>query len=595
MFGCSHETEIVGHYPWEFSPPFQPDGSASKVKATALMQAASQGAPQKFYWKHVRKDGREFDAEVSLNRLDIPGASSFQAIVREITELRLAREALQKGEAEYRSLFDMVSDALALIEIETGRMLDVNKAFIDLYGYGREEILAMKNTDFSAEPDKTREATQAHGVYIPVRWHKKKDGTVFPTEITARILNYKGRDVHMAAIRDITERQRYEAQRQRFQKMESLGLLAGGVAHDLNNVLSGIVSYPELLLLDLPGDSVLRKPIETIRDSGRRAAAIVEDLLTIARGVVVSKEPLDLNDLIKDYLTSPEFGRLQQFHPGVSVRMDLDPCLPNVLGSFVHVRKVLMNLISNAAEAIEGEGTITIASANRYVDEDLKGYADVKKDEYVVLTVADDGTGMSAQEIERIFEPFYTKKVMGRSGTGLGLAVVWNVVQDHRGYIDVKSDAGGTHFTLYFPLSRDAVSACAEAVPLDAYKGRGEKILVVDDVANQREIACALLERLGYQTAAVAGGAEAVAYLKAHPVDLVILDMIMNPGMNGRETYAKIAAMRPGQKAILVSGFAETDDVLQAQEMGAGCYVKKPYSLEKIGIAVRDELNRKPG
>ena len=510
----------------------------------------------------------------------------------DITELKHAQEALRESEEKYRTLFDMVSDALALIEIETGNMLDVNKTFIEVYGYSKEETIRMKNTDFSAEPEITKQATQARGTYIPIRYHKKKDGTVFPTEITASIFKYQGKDVHIAAIRDITERQCYEAQLQRSQKMESLGLLAGGVAHDLNNVLSGIVSYPDLLLLELPEDSTLRKPIQTMRESGHRAAAIVGDLLTIARGVATTKEPLNLNDLVYDYLNSPEFQKLKQFHPSVTINTNLDSGLLNILGSHIHIRKVVMNLVSNASEAIEGSGNITISTVNRYVDKPLKCYDEVAVNEYVVLSVEDDGSGIPAGEIERIFEPFYTKKVMGRSGTGLGLAVVWNVVQDHEGYINVKSDENGTKFELYFPITIDEISDKKLSRPMQSYKGNGETILVVDDVESQREIACKMLDTLGYKVMAVSSGEEAVDYLTKNTVDLALLDMIMDPGINGRETYERIKNIHPKQKAIIVSGFAETDAVKDAQKLGAGQYIKKPFTLEKIGMAIRNELKK---
>ncbi len=590
MFGCDRVSDILGSHPWDFSPPHQPDGRLSKEKAIELIEATLGGKPQKFFWRHCQKNGREFDTEVSLNLLEATGKKLVQAIVRETTEINLAREALRSRDEEYLTLFDMVSDALGLIDIETGQMLDVNNAFVELYGYSKSEVLRMKNTDFSAEPEKTAEATRLRGAYIPIRWHKKKDGTVFPTEIAARILKYEGRDVHMAAIRDITERHRFEAQHRRSQKMESLGLLAGGVAHDLNNVLSGLVSYPELLLLDLPEDSPLRNPIETIQESGKRATAIVEDLLTIARGVAISKAPIHLNDVIKEYLTTPEFKKLQQFHPNVKFETELDPDLMNISASQVHIRKALMNLLSNAAEAIEGGGTVTISTSNLYIEMELDLYEKLKENDYVVLSITDEGPGISPGELERIFEPFYTKKVMGRSGTGLGLAVVWNVVQDHDGTIEVTSDNTGTTFQLYFPITKDAILASGSAKPLSLYKGKGETILVVDDVKHQREIACKLLQRLGYKATAVASGEDAVEFLKQGSVDLVLLDMIMEPGMNGLETYEKITARHPAQKAILVSGFAQTDEVKTAQQLGAGQFIKKPYTLEKIGLAIRDEL-----
>jgi CheY-like chemotaxis protein len=374
--------------------------------------------------------------------------------------------------------------------------------------------------------------------------------------------------------------------------MESLGLLAGGVAHDLNNVLSGIVSYPELILMDLPQNSKLRNPIETMRDAGYRAAAIVQDLLTVARGVATTKEPLNLNDLIRDYLNSPEFKKLEQFFPTVTIRTNLESSLLNIGGSDVHISKVVMNLVSNASEAIECSGNVTISTMNRYVDRPLKGYDDVNIGEYVVLAVSDDGSGISSDDLTRIFEPFYTKKIMGRSGTGLGLAVVWNVVQDHKGYIDVTTNANGTTIELFFPITRKDISGKELSIPINDYKGNGESILVVDDVASQRDISSKMLSRLGYKSKTISSGEAALEYLKDHTVDLILLDMIMDPGMNGRETYERIIKIHPKQKAVIVSGFAETAEVREAQKLGAGKYVKKPYTLDKIGIAIKEELDK---
>lgn len=412
-------------------------------------------------------------------------------------------------------------------------------------------------------------------------------------------LQFKNRDLVESLAADITARKRAEeALREsekklaRSKKMESLGLLAGGVAHDLNNVLSGIVCYPELILMDLPEDSKLRESIKAIQDSGYRAAAIVQDLLTMARGVATSIEPVNLNDLIRDYLNSPEFKKLELFHPTVTVKTNLNTDLFNISGSQVHIRKVVMNLVGNASEAIEGSGNVTISTMNRYIDRPLRGYDDVIIGEYVILSVSDDGSGISLDDLEKIFEPFYSKKVMGKSGTGLGLAVVWNVVQDHKGYIDVISDENGTTFELYFPITRGEVSDKDLSIPIKDYKGNGETILVIDDVKSQRDLSCKMLNILDYKTKTVSSGEEAVEYLKENTVDLLFLDMIMDPGINGRETYERIVKIHPNQKAVIVSGFAETHEVKKAQELGAGKYIKKPFTLEKIGLAVKKELEK---
>jgi len=389
------------------------------------------------------------------------------------------------------------------------------------------------------------------------------------------------------------ERHKLEDQLQRAQKMEAIGTLAGGVAHDLNNVLCGLVGYPQLLLMQIPGDSPLREAILTIQQSGEKAAAIVQDMLTLARRGVAVSEVVNLNNIISDHLRSPEYGKLKAFHPNVHLETHLEPDLLNILGSPIHLSKTVMNLVSNAAEAMTDGGGIYITTENLYLDRPIRGYDDTQTGDYVVLTVSDTGIGISSEDREKIFEPFYTKKKMGRSGTGLGMAVVWGTVKDHKGYIDVQSTEGkGTTFTLYFPVTRQEIVCDKALLRLEEYSGKGESILIVDDVKEQREIASLMLKKLGYVAKSVASGEEAVDYLKNNSVDLLILDMIMDPGIDGLETYKRILQLHPRQKAIIASGFSETEQVKEAQRLGAGSYVKKPYLLEKIGHAVRLELDK---
>jgi len=389
------------------------------------------------------------------------------------------------------------------------------------------------------------------------------------------------------------ERQKLETRLHNARKMEALGTLAGGMAHDLNNVLGGIVSYPELLLMQLPEDSPLREPISTIQKSGEKAAAIIQDMLTLARRGVDTREVVKLNDIISNHLKTPEHEKLKFFHPDVRIVTNLEENLLNIMGSPVHLSKTLMNLISNAAEAMPDGGTIVVSTQNRYIDKPVKGYEDVSEGDYVTLTVSDTGIGIPAEDIERIFEPFYTKKVMGRSGTGLGMTVVWGTVKDHNGYIDVQSTGGkGTTFILSFPVTRKEPARDETRLSIEDYMGRGEAILVVDDVEEQRKIASGMLKKLGYSVTTVSSGEEAVEYMKDHSADLLVLDMIMDPGIDGLETYKRILKLHPGQKAIIASGFSESKRVKQAQKLGAGTYVKKPYLMEQIGIAVKNELDR---
>jgi CheY-like chemotaxis protein len=377
--------------------------------------------------------------------------------------------------------------------------------------------------------------------------------------------------------------------------MEVLGKMAGGVAHDLNNVLSGIVSYPDLLLLDLPKDRPLHAPLETIKKSGERAAAIVQDLLALARRGVMVRETVSLNDVITDLLQSLEFQKLTHAAPDIEVEPLLDPQLCPIQGSPVHLQKALMNLLVNAFEAVEPPGHISLVTQVRDIGEPLAAYETIPAGSYVVLTIRDSGPGMAPEVLEKMFEPFYSSKPMGRSGTGLGMTVVWGTVKDHKGFIDVTSSPeDGTAISLFFPAA--GTSACtpprAAAEETLLPRGRGETILIVDDMKAQRELAVSITEKLGYRVWAVASGEEAVEFLRTRPVDLVLLDMIMPQGMDGVDTYREISRIVPGQKAIIISGYTRNARVLEALELGIAAHLKKPYTIAEMSAAIHRELSR---
>ncbi len=410
--------------------------------------------------------------------------------------------------------------------------------------------------------------------------------------LTARFV-YRKRASDELLLQTHQEKSDLQNQVHQFQKMEPMGLLVCSVAHDLNNILSGVVSYPEILLKDPELNGKHRELLTETLASGQRAVAVVSDLLTISRGVTSQKVPLDLNTLVRDFLSSSECCELQKAHPAVAVRTDLDATPALITGSALHIRKALMNLVVNAVEAVTGEGSIRIHTGQRQLSVPHSGYIHIPAGDYVVLSVSDTGEGISPADIGKIFEPFYTRKMMGRSGTGLGLAVVWNAVQDHGGYIDVISGPHGTEFRLYFAATHRTAaqpSAGAGRVPED-YQGHGETILVIDDEETQRDIACRMLDLLGYRTAAVESGEAALVYLEDRPVDLLVLDMYMKQGMSGPETYEKIRQIHPRQKAIIASGYAEDQAVRRAQAAGAGAFLSKPYTMETVGLAIRKELS----
>jgi len=612
MIGLSKE-EIIGKTTDELFPEhgkdmIKDDQEVMELGKPKLDIIERYDSPEGTRWARTGK------APIKDKKGNVVGLIGYAA---DITEQKQLEEALRESEEKYRSLTDDVLDSSAVgifILDSDFKVIWVNRALEDYFGLKRDEIIGKDKRqliherikDIFENPDSF--AHKVFTIYDDNTHIEHFECHVLPNcEREERWLEHRSQPIQSGIhtggriehYYDITTRKKAEEEKQKLQsqlqralKMEAIGTLAGGVAHDLNNVLGAQVSYPDLILMDLPEDSPLRKPILTIQQSGQKAAAIVQDLLTLARRGVVATEVVNLNQVINSYLSSPEHEKLKEFHLDAKIESDLETNLLNIMGSPVHLSKTIMNLVSNAAEAMPDGGNIFISAQSKYIDKLVRGYDDIKEGDYVILTVSDTGIGISSEDIERIFEPFYTKKVMGRSGTGLGMAVVWGTVKDHKGYIDIQSTEGkGTTFTLYFPVTRKEISGKEKALPMEEYMGKGESILVVDDIEEQKEIASRILKKLGYSVNTVSSGEEAVDYMKENSADLLILDMIMDPGIDGLETYKRILEFHPGQKAIITSGFSETDRVKEAQRLGAGKYIKKPYTLEKIGMAVKNELS----
>jgi PAS domain S-box-containing protein len=526
-----------------------------------------------------------------------------QAAVAIVNTVNL--RSLQRSEERFRHLFESANDAIYLVDAESFRIVDCNQKALELDGYSRSEITAMRM--FELYPPEEQELLDYRhdqvlrkGSYATVasHHHVRKDSTRVPVEISSSLVETGGRKLIMNIVRDVSSRKALEQEREetaaklrRTNRMEALGLMAGGVAHDLNNILSGIISYPELMMMKLPADSPVRADLHKVKESGQRAAGVVADLLTVARGAATVKEIVCLNELIRNYMTSPEFHELMSLHPEVVLAPRLAPDVQDILCSPIHMQKVLFNLVNNAAESIDGAGQVEIKTCMQSISQDT--YPGPPAGEYSVLSIRDTGPGISQYDLEHIFDPFYTTKKMGRSGTGLGLAVVWNTIKDHDGYITVDSDDRETAFTMYLPVS-DQAGSCKKSKQDDSLAGLhgSGTILVVDDEQIQREIVEKILTTLGYEVTAVSSGEEAISFVEKSTVDLVLLDMLMEPGINGRQTYEQIIAIRPGQKAIVVSGYSESDDIEKLVKLGVLGLLKKPYTMEEIGRTVQKALQR---
>ncbi|MBA4392709.1 MAG: hypothetical protein C0407_04060, partial [Desulfobacca sp.] len=465
---------------------------------------------------------------VGSNQFTNPSVRGIVLNVREITQRKLAEKALEESEGLYRALIETTNTGYVVLDHE-GRVLDANEEYVHLTGYhSLNEIQGRSVLEWTAEYEKAKNFEAVKKCFkegfirnLEIDY-RDSQGKIVPIEINATVVEKEGWPHILSLCRDISERKRVERVRQeleerlrRAEKMESLGRLAGGVAHDLNNVLGVLVGYSELLLMDIPEGNPLREHVSNILNAGERGAAIIQDLLALARRGVSAAEVLNLNQIISGYVKTPEFEMLKVYHPNIKITFDPTPDLLNIKGSPVHLNKTIMNLVVNAAEAISSAGEVIVRTQNCYLDRPIRGYDDMQEGDYAVLTVSDNGQGIATKDVEKIFEPFYTKKVMGRSGTGLGLAVVWGTVKDHGGYIDVQSwEEKGSVFTLYFPITREELPVKGPVIPMENYMGRGESILVVDDMKEQRELVTNMLTRLGYTVTAASSGEEALSCLQ---------------------------------------------------------------------------------
>jgi PAS domain S-box-containing protein len=531
------------------------------------------------------------------------------AISTDITDQISIEKELKESEKKYRLLITNVSDSIWTSD------KDFNINFITrsvghFLGYQPDAFLKMKQNEYLS-PDaldkisklKRRINYNFNSVNFPIIFTAQlicKDNTRKWAEAKINpLLEEDGEVVGFVGVwRDITSfiltterNQTLEDRLSQGEKMEALGRLAGGVAHDLNNVLTGIVAYPDLLLLKMTAEDPLRKKVLAIKKSGEKAASIVEDLLSLSRRGVNRFAPVNVNKVVKDVLESPEIEKLHIYHSNIQFKFTEDDTTPSISGAEFQISKVLVNLLTNAAESMEGGGSIFVSTKFESSKNRTIRFNNIPEGDYTVLSVTDEGVGISKEDQKRIFEPFFTSKSMGRSGTGLGMAVVWGTVKDHDGFIELTSKVGtGTTFDLYFPAIAGTSPIDDIVVDRKSYQGKGEKILVIDDEEIQLEIAQSLLNEINYKVKTTTKVNEVDSLVKNFDPDVILLDMIMGDDKDGLDIYKEIIKIRSDQKVIIVSGYSDSERIQEAMKLGVKKYVKKPYTLEEIAINIKETL-----
>lgn len=496
-----------------------------------------------------------------------------------------AEEALITSNANYKLLFENNPRPMWVYDTETLAFLAVNDAAIDKYGYTRDEFLKMTIKDLRPPEDlpsllENISKIQQRLEYAGIWRHRTKDGCMIDVEITSHQLPFAGRPARLVLAHDITERKIIEAQLLRTQRMESIGTLAGGIAHDLNNVLSPILMSVELLKARFT-DDVSHRVLETVEISAKRGADIVRQVLTFARGVEGEQTAIRPRRLLADM----EKMLLQTLPKSIHVRVNITKGLWTVIGDPTQLDQVLLNLCVNARDAMPQGGTLMINAENTVLDEHYARLnLQAKPGPYVVIEVSDTGHGMAPDVLDKIFEPFFTTKKVG-VGTGLGLSTVQAIVKSHRGFVNVYSEVGkGTSFKVFFPARESDETHEAAVQHSKLPLGKGELLLVVDDEAAVRDIAQATLEMYNYEVIVAKDGAEAVAQYAQHKdeVKAVLLDMMM-PIMDGPAAIRVLESMNPQVKIIAASGLAENARQPSVSANGSvRAVMAKPYTAEKL-------------
>ncbi len=562
-----------------------------------------------FEFRHRLADGSTKDVAVYSSKIETEGRDLLHSIVHDITERKQAEEERER----LRTAIEQTGEAIIITDPD-GAIRYVNPVFTAVTGYSRSEVVGQNPRLLkSGEHDSVFykelwETITAGRVWQGRLTNKRKDGALYTEEATispvrdgsGRIVNYVAvkRDV-TEQLREAEERSRLEEQLRQSQKVESIGRLAGGVAHDFNNMLSVILGYGEILLESLQPEDPMRESAQQIVEAGRRSAALTHQLLAFSRKQTLRPEVLRLNDVISNL----EQMLRRLIGENIELRLDLSEGISPVLADRGQLEQVIVNLVVNARDAMPQGGSLIVETSDIELGE---GRADDRlgaaPGEYALLAVSDTGAGMTADVVEQIFEPFFTTK--GDSGgTGLGLSMVYGIVKQSGGHIGVHSEPGhGSTFKIYLPQARDAEEPAAgeiEVVAAGGDGGDGEHILVVEDERSLRELIRTILETRGFRVTLAADGAEALLLVEDEGLrpDLVLTDMIM-PNLSGRQLTERLRSKQPHLRVLYMSGYTDSTVAEQGVLDATTPFIQKPFTrrslLEKIEGVLESAQGREP-
>lgn len=501
-------------------------------------------------------------------------------------KLSTAAQQLRESEAQYRILFKANPQPMWVFDLHSLKFLAVNKAAVRHYGYSEEEFLKMSLKDIrtpegARKLDDELSVENRHLKRNTESIHLRKDGSFIDVEITASDIPFNGREARLVMANDITERKKLERQFLRAQRMESVGTLAGGIAHDLNNLLSPVLMGVDLLTHHNPDPESRKRILESIDKSARRGASLINQVLSFARGVEGARIPLKLGSIVREV----ESIVSNTFPKNIHLSTQIEPKLHRVEGDPTQLTQVLLNLCVNARDAMPRGGRLQIQLQNCELDLAHSRLLGLQAGSFIEIKVSDSGLGIRPENIQRIFDPFFTTKEMGK-GTGLGLSTALGIIDSHGGSINVSSEPGqGTAFTVYLPAQTSGLCNVDSENPINnapTPHGDGERILLVDDESAVRTITKKTLETYGYEVFSAKNGAKAIEVFAKHidELDLVITDLMM-PVMDGPALATAIRRINPSMPIIATSGLRLQTN-LERRQIDTPHFLTKPYSSQQL-------------